>query len=86
MINFSKVGTKEELLKAISELPEETTSATKELVAQGKAAATLLVNTVSTNGAHCNLRVNKINQFVQIECQVAGHEIIKPKAPAPAET
>lgn len=83
MINFSKVDTKENLLSALAELPDETESAPKELVAAGKAVAIAAINQLSfsekMNGAHVNFRVNKINQWVQSEVQVAG-AFIKPKA------
>jgi len=78
MINFSKVGTKEELLEEISKLPESTHSASTEICAQAKATATLLVTGLKTSGGHVNLRANEINQWKQIECQVSGQEI-KPK-------
>ena len=78
MINFSKVGTKEELLKAIDELPAETHSANKEIVTQVKSTAKLLVSSLKTNGGHVNLRANQLNNWSQLECQVSGQEI-KPK-------
>ena len=82
MINFSKVDTKENLLIALAELPEETESAPKEMVAAGKAVAIAALNQLSfsekMNGAHLNLRINKINQWAQSEVQVAG-AFVKPK-------
>jgi hypothetical protein len=81
MINFSKIDTKENLLAAIAALPDETSSASKELVAAGKTSVVALLNSVKANGAHCNFRVNSINDWKQIEVQVAGQEI-KPKPAA----
>ncbi len=82
MINFSKVDTKENLIAAIDALPEETSSASKELVTAGKANAKLLLATVKTNGASLNLRINQIgDNFSQSECQVAGQSIV-PKTEA----
>lgn len=77
MINFSKVGLKEELIAEIDALPASTISASEELVSQAKSSAKLLISSLSTNGASINLRANKINNFVQLECQVAGQELKK---------
>lgn len=75
MINFSKVGTKEELIAAIDELPVSTHSANEEIVAQAKSTAKLLISGLKTTGAHLNLRTNQLNQWSQLECQVSGQEI-----------
>ena len=86
MINFSKVGLIQDLVDAVNALPEETSSADKDLVALAKQVATAQVKALKTNGAHLNLRANTINQWRQLECQVAGQTIaVKPVAPvAPA--
>lgn len=80
MINFSRVGLIEDLKKAIAELPDETSSASAAAVAHAKAGANLMLDAIKTNGAQINLRVNRINDWLQTECQVCGQTINPPKA------
>lgn len=84
MINFSKVGTIDELIAAVKELPETTSSTDAALVARAKAGAIAELEAVlseKVNGASLNLRANIINNFRQMEIQVVGRWI-EPKKTA----
>lgn len=91
MINFSKRGTIDELLKAVSEIPDKTgtvaaplATAVKMLAAEelGELSKLNADTTNKVNGANLNIRANCVGLFRQVEIQISGFY----QQPAPAPT